>query len=68
MNEFKLEDEDGAGDKQLKSLSEPSLSGDLDLCPNRGEDRDDDDCEEVCPVHWVRQDRGDTNMEEEEEE
>ena len=49
-------------DKQLV-FSELSL---LDLCPNSGEVRDDDDCEEVCLVHWVRQDRGDTDMEGEE--
>jgi hypothetical protein len=55
-------DGEGGDDKQLV-FSELSL---LDLCPNSGEVRDDDDCEEVCLVHWVRQDRGDTDMEGEE--
>jgi hypothetical protein len=55
-------DGEGVDDKQLV-FSELSL---LDLCPNSGEVRDDDDCEEVWLVHWVRQDRGDTDMEGEE--
>ena len=45
------EREEGGGDKQLRRRSELSLLGVLGLCPNSGEDRDDDDCEDDCPVH-----------------
>ena len=49
-------------EKQL-IVSDLSLIAVLDLCPNCGDDRDDEDCKEDCLTHWVRQDKWDTTME-----